>query len=180
MRATRRTMLLSGLATPLLARRGLAQSRPTLRVQCIGGLIEKTIREDVIPNFEKEHGTDVQLIVEDDVTILPKLEVARSRAPYDICMMDNDKAILGAEAGLWAPDQAAKLKNIGAIYPSCKPPQTANYGTILFEYALGLQHRQVQDGADLLEGYLDARHGRRRCRIRAKAMGSPSSILPPC
>ena len=139
MSATRRSILVSraaaGLA-PLLPRRGAAQARPTLRVQCIGGLVEKTIREDVIPDFEKAHGTGITLIVEDDVTILPKLAVARSRAPYDVCMMDNDKAILGAEAGLWAPDQSAKLRNIGAIYPSCKPPATANYATIIFEYAL--------------------------------------------
>jgi putative spermidine/putrescine transport system substrate-binding protein len=135
MSPTRRTLLIAGAAAGL-ARPTAAQTRPTLRVQCIGGPIEKTIREDVIPKFQEEHGTDISLIVEDDVTILPKLEVARSRAPYDICMMDNDKAVLGAEAGLWAPDQSAKLKNFPAIYASCKPPATANYATIIFEYAL--------------------------------------------
>ena len=139
MSATRRSIIAAGAAaglSPVLGRRSTAQSRPILRVQSIGGLIEKTLREDVIPTFEKEHGIDISLIVEDDVTILPKLAVARSRAPYDICTMDNDKAILGAEAGLWAPDQSAKLKNIGAIYSSCKPPALASYATIIFEYAL--------------------------------------------
>lgn len=135
MTPTRRSLLLTGLAAagPGWAS---AQTRPTLRVQAIGGAIEKTLREDVIPGFERDHGTDVTLIVEDDVTILPKLQVARGRAPYDVCMMDNDKAILGQEMELWAPDQSARLKNIGAIYPSCKPPATANYATMLFEYAL--------------------------------------------
>lgn len=139
MSASRRSILASGAAAglaPLWARNGSAQTRPTLRVQCIGGLVEKTIRENVIPIFEKEHGTEVSLIVEDDVTILPKLAVARSRAPYDVCMMDNDKAILGAEAGFWAPDQSAKLKNIGSIYPSCKPPAVANFATVIYEYGL--------------------------------------------
>ena len=107
-----------------------------MRVQSIGGLIEKTTRDVVIPAYEKAHGRDVLLIVEDDVTILPKLQVARSRAPYDVCMMDNDKAILGRQMGLWAPDQSSKLKNIANIYESCKPPATANYATILFEYSL--------------------------------------------
>ena len=130
MSATRRNILLAGIAagTPLLARPGIAQSRPMLRVQCIGGLVEKTIREDVIPNFEKEHGTDIQLIVEDDVTILPKLEVARSRAPYDVCMMDNDKAILGAEAGLWAPDQSAKLQEFRCDLCELQTAGDRNYG----------------------------------------------------
>lgn len=139
MAATRRALLKAAAATgaaPLLACPALAQSHPVLRVQCIGGLVEKTIREDVIPGFERDRGMEVSLIVEDDVTILPKLQVARSRAPYDVCMMDNDKAILGAEAGLWAPDQSARLKNIGAIYASCRPPQTANYATVIYEYGL--------------------------------------------
>ena len=135
----RRTVLLSGLVAggaTGLARPALAQSRPVLRVQSIGGPVEKTIREDVVPGFEKAHGMDVQLITEDDVTILPKLQVARSRAPYDVCMMDHDKAILGGEMGVWAPDQSARLKNIGAIHDSCKPPATAHYGFILFQYAM--------------------------------------------
>ena len=119
-----------------LAAPALAQGRPVLRVQSIGGAVEKTIREDVIPGFERDHGMDVSLIVEDDVTILPKLQVARSRAPYDVCMMDHDKAILGREADLWAPDQSARLSNIGAIYESCKPPVTAHYAAFLFQFGL--------------------------------------------
>ena len=139
MAATRRSLLLSSLAAgtaPLLATPAIAQSRPVLRVQCIGGLVEKTIREDVIPGFEREHGTDVSLIVEDDVTILPKLQVARSRAPYDVCMMDNDKAILGTDMGVWAPDQSGKIANLASVYDSCKPPATGHYATMIYEYGL--------------------------------------------
>jgi len=136
MTTTRRAFVLAAGATPLLAMPAIAQSRPTLRVQCQGGLVEKTIRESVIPEFEKEHGMDVSLIVEDDVTILPKLQVARSRAPYDVCLMDNDKAIIGTEMGVWAPDQSSKLKNIAAVYQSCKPPATAHYASVIYEYGL--------------------------------------------
>ncbi len=138
MTPTRRSLLLSGLAAGAapLAAPAIAQSRPVLRAQCIGGLVEKTIREDVIPGFEREHGMDVQLIVEDDVTMLPKLQVARGRAPFDVCMMDNDKALLGAGLGLWAPDGSARIPNLAAVYSSCKPPATGHYANILFEYAL--------------------------------------------
>jgi len=135
MTTSRRTILLTSLAAPL-AMPALAQSRPILRVQTIGGLIEKTLREDVIPGFERTHNIEVSLIVEDDVTILPKLQVARTRAPYDVCFMDNDKAILGQEAGLWAPDVSARLRNLPAIYDSCKPPATGHYSAIVFQYAL--------------------------------------------
>ena len=138
MTPTRRNLLLTGLAAGAATRHrpALAQARPALRVQCIGGLIEKTLREDVIPGFEREHGVDVSLIVEDDVTILPKLQVARSRAPYDVCMMDDDKAILGNDMGLWAPDVSAKLENIGSVYTSCKPPATGNYAQFIYEFPL--------------------------------------------
>ena len=138
MSLTRRLSLLGGLGglaagvAPAIVR----AQRPPLRVQCMGGAVEKIIREDILPGFEKQHGMEVQLIVEDDVTILPKLQVSRGRAPYDVCLMDNDKAILGAEAGLWAPDVSGRLSNIGAILPSCKPPATAHYANIVFEYAL--------------------------------------------
>lgn len=140
MTATRRTLIRAGLAAPFVsglpAMPALAQSRPVLRVQTIGGAIEKTLRDEVIPGFEKQHGIEVSLIVEDDVTILPKLQIARSRAPYDVCFMDDDKALLGAGMGVWAPDQSSKLKNIGQIYGSCKPPATGNYGVIVFEYTM--------------------------------------------
>ena len=135
MMTTRRTVLLSSLAAPL-ARPALAQPRPVVRVQTIGGAIEKTLREDVIPGFEKQHNMEVSLIVEDDVTILPKLQIARSRAPYDVCFMDHDKALLGADMGVWALDQSANLKNIGAIYASCKPPATGHYAVFVLEYPL--------------------------------------------
>ncbi len=107
-----------------------------LRVQSQGGLVEQTLREAIIPGFQQRHGVDVQLIVEDDTTILPKLQVARSRAPYDVCTMDDDKAILGAAMGLWAPVQPGRLSNLGAIYQSCKPPATANYASQIYEYPL--------------------------------------------
>ena len=147
MTQSRRSLLLSSLAVgaaPLLARPISAQVRATLRVQCMGGAVEKTIREDIIPGFEKQYDMEVQLIVEDDVTILPKIQVARSRAPYDVCMMDNDKAILGTGMGVWAPDQSAKLSNIPDVYASCKPPETGNYANIVFEYALAYNTDKVK------------------------------------
>ncbi len=105
-------------------------------MQAVSGLIEKTLKENIVPGFEKEHGVQVSVIVDDDVTMLPKLLVARNQSPYDVVMMDNDKAILGAGLKLWAPDQSARLSNYNAVYDSCRPPATSNYGTMIYEYAL--------------------------------------------
>jgi putative spermidine/putrescine transport system substrate-binding protein len=137
---SRRTLLAAGLAAPaVLARPAIAQAPPVLRVQAIGGAVEKTLRDSVIPEFERRHGIQVSLAVEDDVVMLPKLQIARGRPPYDVVMLDNDKAILGDGLDLWAPDQSARLSNIGAIYESCRPPATANYAFMVFEYALAYQ-----------------------------------------
>lgn len=131
-------------ATQALPRPAIGQSRRSIVVQAFGGLFEKTLRDDIVPEFRKQHGIDVTLAIEDDTTILPKLKAARGRAPYDVVTLDNIVAILGNEMELWAPDQSAKLSNIGAIYKSSKPPATANYGCIIYEYALVYNSKKVK------------------------------------
>ncbi len=136
--ASRRRVLAAGVATGLVQAfpaPAIGQARRSLTVQTLGGAIEKTMREEIVPEFQKAHGIDVTLVIEDDVTILPKLRAARGKAPFDVCTCDNPIAILGQEMEVWAPDQSAKLSNIGAIYKSSRPPMTANYGSIVYEYA---------------------------------------------
>ena len=126
----RRTLL---AAPALLGPAGaFAQTRPTLRVQTIGGALEKAMRDEIIPAFER-NGTTVALTVEDDVAMLPKVQVARGRPPYDVVMMDNDKGILGQQLELWAPDQSARF---ASLPESARPPATAIYSSIVFEYGL--------------------------------------------
>ena len=134
MTLSRRHLLGASLPT-VLARPALAQGRAALRVQVTSGLVQKVVTERIVPDFEKRHGARVQVIVDDDTTMLPKLQVARGRPPYDVVMLDNDKAILGAGLELWTPDVAAQLTNLPAIYDSCKPPAAAHYGFQVYEYA---------------------------------------------
>ena len=137
MNSSRRHIITGGIAAAAFAPRlAAAQDRSVLRVQTQGGAVEQILRDAIVPEFQKQYPINVQLIVEDDTTIFPKLQVARSRAPYDVCTMDDDKALLGAGMGLWAPAQPGRLTNLGAIYQSCKPPATANYASQLYEYPL--------------------------------------------
>jgi putative spermidine/putrescine transport system substrate-binding protein len=122
---------LSGISMP-----AIGQGRSNLSVQGFGGAYEKILRESVIPEFQKLYPFDVTLTVEDDTTLLPKLRIARNRAPYDVCTIDNSIAVGGQALGVWAPDQSAKMKNAPDIYKSSMPPRTANYGSIVYEYAL--------------------------------------------
>ena len=128
---SRRTLLGATLATP-----AFGQSRKPLLVEAFGGVYESTLREKVIPDFEKQHGYAVTLVVGDDPTVIPKIVAARNRPTYDVVALNNDSAILLQTQGLFAPDQSAKLGNIGRVYGSMKPPATALYGMIIYEYAL--------------------------------------------
>lgn len=131
----RRRDLLGGAAAALAAP-AVAQGRRSLLVQAPGGVFEKILREQVIPDFEREHGFTVTHVVGDDTTLIPKIVSARSRASYDVVTLNNDSAILLRSLGLLMEDQSARLANLGQVYPSMKPPQVAMYGSIIYEYAL--------------------------------------------
>ena len=120
---SRRVLLGSALAAPALATPALAQGRKPLLVEAFGGVYESTLREKVIPEFEKQHGYAVTLVVGDDPTVIPKIVAARNRPTYDVVALNNDSAILLQTQGLFAPDQSAKLGNIGRIYDSMKRRQ---------------------------------------------------------
>lgn len=121
--------LLPGLAAP-----AIAQARSQLKYQCFGGAYEQILREDIIPAFEREHNIEVIFTVEDDVQMLPRLIAARDRNVYDVVTLDNPIAFAGED--LWMPDMTANMPNAADVYRTSLPPVTANYGAIVYEYAL--------------------------------------------
>jgi choline dehydrogenase len=132
-----------GAAASALAMPAIGQGRRPLIVEAFGGLYEKALRDQVIPEFEKRTGFDVTLVVGDDPSTIAKIVSARNRPSFDVVSLNNDSAILLQQLGLVMPDQSAKLKNIGRIYDSMKPPQTALYGMIIYEYALVYNTRKL-------------------------------------
>ena len=135
MRTTRRAIL--GAGAGLLAGQALrAQERTPLTVAAYGGVFEKILREQVIPRFEAEHPYTVTLVVADDSIILPKMLIARGRAPYDVITVNDDAATLLRAGNLLAPDQSAQLPGLAQAYSSMRPPRTVIYGTTLYEYDL--------------------------------------------
>ena len=138
---SRRTALAT--AASALAAPAIGQGRRPLLVEAYGGVYEKTLRDEVIPEFEKKHPFNVTLVVGDDSTIIPKVVAARNRPSFDVLSINNDGAILLQSMGLLLPDQSAKLKNIGLIYDSMKPPQAAIYGVTIYEYALVYNTRKL-------------------------------------
>ena len=107
----------------------------TLTVATWGGLYEQTLRK-LLPAFESAHNVSVRLDIGLGSTQLPKLIAGRGAAPFSVLYLNDDEAILGQTARLWAPDQSAQLANIADIYANSKPPALPMYGAIVYELPL--------------------------------------------
>jgi putative spermidine/putrescine transport system substrate-binding protein len=130
----RRTAVAGTLAA--LAAPALAQSSRPFVVATFGGLFEKLLRDHVIPDFERQHDVHVELELGTGSTFIPKLIASGRRSPYDVVHLNDDEAFLGASAGLWAPDQSAKLPSEAAIYPSLQTSMLPMYTSVVYELPL--------------------------------------------
>ncbi len=130
----RRLALAGSLAT--LAAPAVAQQTRPFVVATFGGLFEKLLRDQVIPEFERQHDVRVELELGTGSTFIPKLIASGRRSPYDVVHLNDDEAFLGASGGLWAPDQSARLPSAGAIYPSLQTSVLPLYTSIVYELPL--------------------------------------------
>ena len=130
----RRTVLAGALAA--LATPAIGQSSRPFVVATFGGLFEKLLRDQVIPEFERQHGVRVELELGTGSTFIPKLIASGRRSPYDVVHLNDDEAFLGASAGLWAPDQSARLPSASALYPSLQTSVLPMYTSIVYELPL--------------------------------------------
>jgi putative spermidine/putrescine transport system substrate-binding protein len=132
---TRRALLASASTAVALATPALAQTQ-TFVVATFGGLFEQTLRERVIPEFEKQHGVRVQLELGTGSVFIPKMIASPRRSPYDVVHLNDDEAILGASMGLWAPDQSAKLPHAKEITPTLRTDRLPMYSSVVYELPL--------------------------------------------
>ena len=125
---------LAALANPAIAQ----PARPFV-VGAFGGLFERLLRDQVIPEFERQHDVRVELELGTGSTFIPKLIASGRRAPYDVVYVNDDEAFLGASAGLWLPDQSARMPAEAALYPSLRADALPLYTSIV--YSLPLAYR---------------------------------------
>jgi putative spermidine/putrescine transport system substrate-binding protein len=131
-----RRRLLAAAAAGALASPARAQGRRELIVATFGGLFEKVLRDSVIPEFEQKHNASVKLELGIGSTFIPKIVAAPRRAPYDVVYINDDEAILGADAGLWHADQSTRLPGLARAYDMVKPPALPLYGSTIYEFVL--------------------------------------------
>ncbi len=134
-RLSRRNLLAAAAATGLAANRASAQPARVLTVATWGGLYEKTLRT-LLPEFERTHGVSVRLLLGLGSTQMPKLVSGRGVPPFSVLYLNDDEAIFGQTAGLWAADQSASISDIANLYPTCRPPALPMYGLVVYELPL--------------------------------------------
>lgn len=121
----RRTLLkgLSGLALapmitgfPNIVR---AQEKK-LRIGVYGGYFKDTFDAEIFPDFTADTGIAVESVGEPtgEVWLIQLEQAARAgRSPVDISMMAGVPVIRGANSGLWAPLDPARMPNLKHIKP---------------------------------------------------------------
>jgi putative spermidine/putrescine transport system substrate-binding protein len=86
----RKSLLCAAAAAALafaLARPAAAQT--TLYVAAYGGSFEQTMRRDVIPPFEKQHGVKIEYVAGNSTDTLAKLQAQKGNQQIDVAIVDD-------------------------------------------------------------------------------------------
>lgn len=121
----------AGLAAPRLAR-----AATSLNIGTFGGTYESILRSSVIPGFEAAHGASVSLELGIGNTFIPKVIASRNNPPFDVVYVNEDEAIFGDTAGLWADIDPAEIPNLADVYDMAKPPVLPQYTAMIYEFGL--------------------------------------------
>lgn len=124
-----------------------ARAATDLVVGTFGGTYETLLRENVIPKFEGAHDASVKLELGIGNTFMPKIIASRSNPPYDVVYLNEDEAIFGNQAGLWADVDASKIPNLADVYDVLKPPAVPLYGTMVYEFTCAYNPQKMEKPA---------------------------------
>jgi putative spermidine/putrescine transport system substrate-binding protein len=122
-------MKLSGLfaaasLAALTASAPAAAQQKTFYVAGYGGSFEKTMRDEVIPDFEKKHGVKVEYVAGNSTDTLAKLQAQKGNQQIDVAIVDDGPmyqaiqlGFCGKIQGLPAADlyEAARFKDDRAV-----------------------------------------------------------------
>ena len=67
----------------------VSAQQKTLYVAGYGGSFEKTIRDEVIPTFEKENGVKVEYVAGNSTDTLAKLQAQKGNQQIDVAIVDD-------------------------------------------------------------------------------------------
>jgi putative spermidine/putrescine transport system substrate-binding protein len=114
----------SALATALLGVSALAGSASAqdkaLTINSFGGAYEEAHRQCIITPFEQKTGATVQVVTAYSADAFAQLRAQKDAPQFDVIHFSGGQEIVGAEEGLLAPIDAAKLTNAADLYDFAK------------------------------------------------------------
>lgn len=134
----RRQLLTGGVAlgaAGMLPGRLSAQSTDFV-VGAFPGLYERRLQELVIPGFESARGVKVKTEAGTGTNFVQKTLASRNRPLYHVFYLNEDEALVGEQAGLFAPMDMSKVPNFNDVYSMMRPPALSLYPCILYEFSL--------------------------------------------
>ncbi len=124
---TRRRLLATSAAlgtASMLAKPHIANAQAkTVTVTSYGGAYEKFFREQLIPEFQKETGSTVKLVLGVAKDNIPLLRAAGvDNPPLDVCMTNEVIAQILRTEGYFTPLPADKVPNLKDVAPIARYP----------------------------------------------------------
>ncbi|GGA99397.1 ABC transporter substrate-binding protein [Brucella endophytica] len=100
-------------ALALLAGFGAASAQEkTLYVAGYGGTFEKTMRDEVIPDFEKKHGVKVEYIAGNSTDTLAKLQAQKGNQQIDVALLDDGPMYQAIDLGFCGKIDGLATENL--------------------------------------------------------------------
>lgn len=112
--------LLLGSALVLAFAANAQAETPTLYIGGYGGTFEKTMREQVIPPFEKAHNVKIEYVAGNSTDTLAKMQAQKSKPPFDVMLLDDGPMYQAIELGFCKP--LTDLP-VGEIYDIARFPE---------------------------------------------------------
>ena len=139
----RRTLLGGAAATAAAVQLGsphIARAAEPLVINSYGGPFEKFMREEIIPEFEKETGIKTKLDIGLAKDWLATLRAAGvDNPPYDVLLMNGIFAALLRAEGFFEPIPVSEVPNMKDLAPIARMPN--DNGVIAWMQPLGVAYR---------------------------------------
>lgn len=113
------------LATSLLAAPAAAQQK-TLYLGAYGGSFEKTMKEIILPPFEKKHNVKVEYVAGNSTNTVARLQAQKGKQEIDVAVVDDGPMYQAVALGFCAGVKDAPI--LADVYDLAKYPENKAIG----------------------------------------------------
>lgn len=102
----------ASLAALIASASTAAAQQKTFYVAGYGGSFEKTMRDEVIPDFEKKHGVKVEYVAGNSTDTLAKLQAQKGNQQIDVAIVDDGPMYQAIQLGFCGPIKDLPAKDL--------------------------------------------------------------------